>query len=79
MSHTMAISLFKTHALRIIEEVARLKESIFITRRGKTLAELVPAQTKSQKLKPGLLAQTLLSAGDLISPVTADSEWEANQ
>ncbi len=75
----MAISLFKAHALRIIEEVARLKESIFITKRGKTLAELVPARTSVQKPKPGLLAHTLLAAGDLISPVTDDSEWEANQ
>ncbi|HLD44151.1 MAG TPA: type II toxin-antitoxin system prevent-host-death family antitoxin [bacterium] len=73
----MAISLFKANALRLIEQVARFKESLIITKRGKALAEIVPIHSSNLKPRPGLLVDTLDKAGDLISPVSDASAWEA--
>ncbi len=39
---TMAISKFKTYALKVIDKVAKSQEGIIITKRGKPLAELIP-------------------------------------
>jgi len=49
---TMAISKFKAHALKVLNEVAKSQETIVITKRGKPLAQVVPyriAGLKRQK------------------------------
>ena len=39
---TMAISEFKTHCLQVLGRVARTKETVVVTKRGKPLVEVVP-------------------------------------
>ncbi len=45
---TMAISEFKTHALKVLNEVAKSQETIVITKRGKPLAQVVPYRKSPQ-------------------------------
>lgn len=74
---TMAISIFKTNALSVIDDIARKKETIVITRRGKPLAQVMPFMDKSEKPMPGRLASALVEEKDIVSPVGSDA-WEAN-
>ena len=73
---TMAISKFKAHALRVIDQVAKSHESIVITKRGKALAEIIPFRSSNEKAAPGRLANTLVFEKDIISPLGEDI-WEA--
>ena len=74
---SMAISDFKARALRILDEVARSRESVLITRRGKPLARVVPCD-EEERDQPGMLAETLVFEGDIVSPLGEDM-WEASQ
>ncbi len=42
----IAISEFKAKCLAVIDEVNKTKKSVIITRRGKPIAELIPAAAK---------------------------------
>lgn len=74
--NSMAISMFKTNALRLIDQVAKTKQPIVITKRGKPLAELIPFYAAESTPKPGMLSDTLLFEKDLVSPLGADI-WDA--
>ena len=73
---TMAISQFKACALRILDQVAKSKESIIITKRGKPLAEVVPFHDSDKNPEPGKLADTLVFEKDLVSPL-GENMWDA--
>jgi prevent-host-death family protein len=77
---TMAISKFKTQALKLIAEVAQSQKSIVITKQGKAIAKLVPftEADNGNKNQPGKLANTLIFEKDIISPLGED-QWEACQ
>ena len=66
---TMAISEFKAHALKIVDQVAKTQEHIIITKRGKPLAEIIPFHDSSAHHKPGKLADTSLFEKDIVSPL----------
>lgn len=69
---TIAISKFKTHALRIIDEIAKSHESIVITRRGKPVAELISFRNSKDKPVPGKLAHTFVAEEDIVTPLGED-------
>ena len=71
---TMAISEFKTHALKIINQLSKNHETIIVTKRGKPLAKLLPYED-AQSIKPGQLAETLIFEDDIITPLGEDM-WE---
>ena len=72
----MAISYFKSHALRVLNTVAHEHESVTITKRGKPLAKVVPFTSSESKPHPGKLADTLIYEKDIITPL-GDKIWEA--
>lgn len=72
---TMAISQFKTHALKIIDQLSQNHETIIVTKRGKPLAKLSPYEETPVSIKPGQLADTLVFEDDIISPLGEDM-WE---
>ncbi|MFH1243038.1 MAG: type II toxin-antitoxin system Phd/YefM family antitoxin [Pseudomonadota bacterium] len=72
----MAISEFKAHALKVLDEVAKSQEIIVITKRGKPLAQVVPYRESSIKPTPGRLANALVFEKDIISPL-GEGMWEA--
>jgi len=75
---TVAISEFKAKCLALIEEVNRTGQPLRITRRGKPLAEVVPA---AAELRPeswlGRMAGTMEIVGDIMEPTMNLVEWEA--
>jgi prevent-host-death family protein len=73
---TLAISQFKTYALKVLDQVAKTKESIVITKRGKPLAEVVPFRKADKKAEPGKLAETLVFEKDIVAPLGEDM-WDA--
>ncbi len=75
---TMAISEFKAHALKVIDQVAKTKEGIIITKRGKPLAQVLPFADKKKNQRPGTLAHTLVFEKDIVSPLEEDM-WEATR
>ena len=75
---TIAVSIFKTNALKIINEIAKSHESIIITKRGKAMAELIPFRSSNHEAVPGKLATSLIEEKDIISPIGQEM-WEACQ
>ena len=77
---TMAISSFKAHALRVIDEVSRTHEGIVITKRDKAMAELLPYRTKNKTPVPGRLSSALVhEKGTLFLPLAAPYGNPANE
>lgn len=66
---------FKTSCLRLMDEVARQRRPIIITKRGKPVAKLVPVEENPIDLF-GYMAGTAKICGDLVEPT--DVEWEAD-
>ena len=72
---TMAISQFKTHALKVIDQLSHNHESIVVTKRGKPLALITPYEDPSKKIQSGQLSNTFVFEEDIISPIGEDM-WE---
>lgn len=75
MKHVKA-SEFKAKCLKLMDEVAETGETIVITKRGKPVAELVPAKQRPKSLI-GLHKGQIKILGDIIEPI--DVEWEAER
>ena len=73
---TMPITQFKTFALRILDQVAKSKEGIVITKRGKPIAQIIPFKGTGTKPKPGILADAFVFEKDIVSPLD-DELWDA--
>ena len=73
---TMGISQFKSHALKILDQVAKTKEIIVITKRGKPLAQIIPYRNSISNQTPGKLADALVFENDIISPI-GEEMWDA--
>lgn len=74
----MAISEFKTHALKILNEITKSQETIIITKRGKPIAQVVPHRRPEMKSEPGKLADTLVFEKDIVTPL-GKKIWEASK
>ena len=72
---TMGISRFKSHALKILDQVAKTQEVIVITKRGKPLAQLIPYRNLILNHKPGKLADALVFENDVVSPLDEEM-WD---
>jgi prevent-host-death family protein len=66
---------FKTHCLRLIEQVRQGHGDVVVTRYGKPVARLVPFTEPPMSLF-GHLAGSITWHGDLIAPI--DEEWDAD-
>ncbi len=75
---TMAISKFKAHALKVLNEVAKSQETIVITKRGKPLAQVVPYHKSAMKPTPGKLSNAFVFETDIVTP-QGEGLWEAYQ
>lgn len=75
---TMAISKFKAHALKVLDEVAKSQETVVITKRGKPLAQVVPYRKSLTTPTPGRLADAFVFEKDIITPL-GEGLWEASK
>ena len=73
----MAISQFKTHALKVIDQLSQNNESIIVTKRGKPLALITPYANSTKRIKPGQISDTLVFEEDIVSPLGEDM-WEVS-
>ncbi|RLB54748.1 MAG: type II toxin-antitoxin system prevent-host-death family antitoxin [Deltaproteobacteria bacterium] len=71
---SVTTSELKANCSRIIDGVARRRESLVITRHGKPIAKLVPVDVEQESLF-GFAAGSITVRGDILEPLDAD--WEA--
>ncbi len=71
---TFAITDFKAHALKILSQVAKTKQSVIITKRGTPMAEVIPFS--SDKPISDKLSEALVFENDIVSPIGEDI-WNA--
>jgi prevent-host-death family protein len=77
---TMAISKFKATCLAVLERVRRTKKPVLITRFGKPVAEVVPPSPPPRpKSWIGSMKGTGKILGDIVSPISKESDWEAGR
>ena len=67
---------FKARCLSLMEDVRSTREPVIITKRGKPVAKLVPAdKTKVEFI--GRLKGRIEILGDIVSPTVPPEDWEA--
>ena len=69
----VAAADFKANCLRLMDEVARQRRPIIITKRGKPVAKLVPVEAETIDLF-GRMAGSIKICGDIINPIE-DAGW----
>ena len=69
----IAAADFKAHCLKLLDEVARRRRPVIVTKRGKPIAKLVPVEEDSIDIF-GRMAGTVTICGDIVGPIE-DVEW----
>lgn len=75
MKH-MPAGEFKTHCLRVMEQVRTTRQPVVITKRGRPVAKLVPVAAPRKNIF-GCLKGVMQIVGDIESPVVPLEDWEA--
>lgn len=71
---TLAVTEFKAHALKVLDQIAKTRESVLVTKRGEPLVEVVPYSPEIPR--PGSLADALVFEDDIWEPL-GDEMWDA--
>lgn len=66
---------FKAKCLQLLDDIARKRGTLLITKHGKPVARLVPVEP--EKALFGALKGSVVGEMDIVSPV--DTEWEAGK
>jgi prevent-host-death family protein len=72
---TMAASDFKARCLRVMDEVRTRRESVLITKKGRPVVRIVPAEKPREGIF-GCLKGIVQITGDIEAPVVPASDWE---
>jgi prevent-host-death family protein len=76
--HRIAISEFKAKCLALLEEVQKTKIPLRVTRRGKAIADVIPAAPETEERDwLGSMSGSIEITGDTISPVIEIHALEA--
>lgn len=70
----MPAGAFKTNCLAIMDEVQAKRAAVVITKHGKPVAKLVPAETETDGIYNFLAGKGRI-VGDVISPALSPKEW----
>ncbi len=73
----MNASEFKAKCLAILDEVSETGEGVTILKRGRPVAQLVPAAPGVGPDPRAGLIGTVKILGDIVAPVVEPAEWEA--
>jgi prevent-host-death family protein len=74
----VAISEFKAKCLSLLEEVSKTKTPLRVTRRGKAIADVIPASSETEERSwIGSLSDSIEIVGDIVSPVVDAETIEA--
>ena len=66
---------FKARCLAVMDQVLQSGEPVVITKHGKPVAKLVPAQNHADDIF-GYMAGKVKVVGDIVGPVTPLKDWE---
>ena len=75
---TISAANFKTHCLRIIEDVHRRREAVIVTNKGKPVVKLTPADEPKRDVF-GCMAGTAEITGDIEAPVVPTRTWKTDR
>ena len=70
----IAAGSFKVHCLSIMDEVQAKRETIVITKRGRPVAKLVPADQDADDIYNFLAGKGTIT-GDVVSAAISPDEW----
>ncbi len=70
----MAAGTFKAHCLAVMDEVQAKREAVLITKHGKPVAKLVPADKTTDDIY-GFFKGKAKITSDIISPILSLEEW----
>ena len=66
----IAISKFKARCLSLLEEVSKTKSPLRVTRRGKAIADVIPASPEAEERSwIGSMSDSIEIVGNIVSPV----------
>jgi prevent-host-death family protein len=66
---------FKAKCLAIMDRVQKTGESVLITKHGKPVARLLPAESEAEDVF-GYMAGKVKIVGDIVGPITLLDDWE---
>ena len=72
----MSAGQFKARCLRVMEEVKKYRTPVVITKKGRPMAKLVPADATAVSVF-GCMAGTARIVGDVEAPVVGAEVWGA--
>lgn len=72
----MAAGEFKAKCLQVMDQVKSTRTPVVITKRGKPIAKLVPAEEFRTTAFDALKGKIEI-LGDIVSPVVPAEDWEA--
>ena len=70
----IAAGLFKVHCLAVMDEVQSKRETVVITKHGKPVAKLVPADRNTDDIYNFLAGKGAIT-GDVVSPAISREDW----
>ena len=70
---SIAAGEFKAHCLELLDQVARTRQPIVVTKRGRPVARLVPLESDASLSLEG----SVTYGGDIVGPV--GEKWEADE
>jgi antitoxin (DNA-binding transcriptional repressor) of toxin-antitoxin stability system len=73
---TMPAGEFKARCLRVMEDVAKYRTTVVITKKGRVVAKLVPPDAPASDVF-GCMAGTARIVGDIEAPAVPEAAWEA--
>jgi prevent-host-death family protein len=73
---TIPAGQFKARCLRLMDEVRSTREPVLITKKGRPVAKLVPAESQPEDIF-GCLKEEIKIVGDIESPIVPWEEWDA--
>lgn len=73
---TMPAGQFKAQGLKVMDDVQSAREPVVITKKGRPVAKLVPAEEPSDDFL-GKLSGMMKIVGDITQPIGDPEAWEA--
>ncbi|HXR16244.1 MAG TPA: type II toxin-antitoxin system Phd/YefM family antitoxin [Terriglobales bacterium] len=73
---TMPAGQFKARCLKVMDDVQSTREPVVITKKGRPVAKLVPAEEASDEFL-GKLSGTMKIVGDITQPIEDPETWDA--
>ena len=70
----MAAGSFKIHCLAVMDEVQAKRETVMITKHGRPVAKLVPADKNTDDIYNFLQGKGDI-VGDIVSPAISNEDW----